>query len=404
MSEHAQRAHAELGASSAHRWMACPGSIALSRGIPNVDSEYAREGTAAHELAEKCLHRDLDAAAFKGTTVNGFDVDDDMAEAVQAYLDAVRERAAGGTLWIEQRIDLHKLNPPAGMFGTADAMIHKGRRLSVVDLKYGKGHVVEVKNNPQLRYYGLGCLLSLPPGIEVDELEIVVVQPRAAHEDGIVRTEVVPIEEMLTFAGELIAAARETVKPNAPLVVGDHCRFCPAMSRCPAQAENAMALAQSEFAPLVGIDVTPAKLAPPDPRLMTPVQLSGLLPHLKRLEDWIRSVRATAQDLEMQNAGTIPGWKLVQKRANRTWTDERAVREYLQEFGLSPEEMETRELRSPAQIEKVVGKKAMPEHLIEKVSSGLTLAPEKDARPQVLTHPGAEFAALSASNDSYEED
>lgn len=166
---HEARAHASLGASGAHRWIACPGSIRTGAGIPNKSSRYADEGTAAHQLAERCLRDGSDAASHIGgiESVRGVAhvVEEGMAEAVQVFLGIVRtHRAPGDALLIERRFDLSSIHP--GMFGTNDAcVISPSRRtLHVFDYKHGKGHAVEAAGNPQLRYYGLGALLNAAGG------------------------------------------------------------------------------------------------------------------------------------------------------------------------------------------------------------------------------------------------
>lgn len=388
MPNHKERLHATLGASSAHRWMACPGSVELTRDIPDRDTDYSREGTAAHELAELCLSKDVAAALYQGTELHGFEVDADMVAGVQLFLDTVKARVGhNGQMWSERRVDLAALNPPAPMFGTLDAQALAGRRLSIIDLKYGRGVIVEVENNPQLFYYALGALLALPPGTAVDEVEIVVVQPRASHEDGQVRSQVVPVEDLLGFADKLMERARATQQPDAPLVVGDHCRFCPAIGRCPAHLSHAVAVAQVEFDAV-------AEPVPPDPRLLTPDQLADLLPKLDVLEKWLTGVRAAAFDLAAHGT-PIRGRKLVAKRANRKWTNEKEVVSYLSDLGLTDDDIHDKTVRSVAQIEKVIGRDALPEDLITKESSGVVLVPESDKRPAVALHPGDDFAALT---------
>jgi hypothetical protein len=136
----AEKSHSELGASVAARWMACPGSVQLSRGRPNESSAFAQEGTAAHALGELCLRRGADPATFVGTTLDGVEVDADMAEHVRVYVDYCR-RIPQGYAWIEKQFNLGALNPPGPMFGTADFVARDvpSRTLDVVDLKYGKG-------------------------------------------------------------------------------------------------------------------------------------------------------------------------------------------------------------------------------------------------------------------------
>jgi hypothetical protein len=198
--------HALLSASGAHRWMACPGSIRLSEGVPERTSAYAEEGTAAHEIAARCLRAGRRDAL-------GIAPDAEMAAAIDIYLDAVWAAVEpGDQLLVEHRVDLRPLDPPVPMYGTADAIVIKPRRrqLHVIDLKFGVGVPIEAAGNPQGRYYALGALLAFPEHA-VDTVEITIVQPRFPHPAGPVRREIVLALELLLWGRELLAAARRAV-------------------------------------------------------------------------------------------------------------------------------------------------------------------------------------------------
>lgn len=396
--------HAELGASNASRWMACPGSVALSRGLPDPSSEFAEEGTAAHALAEKCLTRNYDASAFLGTSIEGYEVTEEMADAVQVYLDECRQfmstEIGARDVWrIEQKFSLARLNPPAPMFGTADFVSYSGRwrHLQVVDLKYGKGVAVEAKGNKQLRYYALGALLAFEearPGLLVDRVYMTIVQPRAEHPEGLVRTDVMEYDELLGFASELMDAARATLLPDAPLSAGPHCRFCRAKGLCPAQAEQAVALAQVDF-----MDAPAGEVVLPDPRLLPNAKLGEILSKIGPVEDYFAAVRAAVQH-KLEAGEAVPGYKLVRKRATRQWANERAVRTRLQELGYGDADInEAPDLKSVAQIEKLVGKKrfreVLPDELVRKESSGYNVAREEDPRPALASSAEGDFTDTS---------
>lgn len=390
----AEKQHAELGASVAARWMACPGSINLSRGLPEPPgTAYALEGTRAHTLAELSLRKDVEPSFFVGMEMDGGVVDEDMAAHVSVF--TTHCSSLGGFLQVERKFNLAALNPPGPMFGTADAVVYRRdevNRLHVIDLKYGQGVVVEVKGNKQLRYYALGALLSLDHDeYPVDEVVITIVQPRVSHPDGMVRSETVTTAELLDFAGELMAAARATTQPDAALVPGSHCRFCPASGICPAQRERVQQSAEMDFS------VVPVE-APRAPETLTKEELTTLMPLFPMIEDWMGAVRAHVQSM-LERGEEVPGWKLVQKRAVRKWTDEGDVRAALLASGWKTEDIDTEpELRSPAQIEKLLGKKRFAEKLgdshVVKVSSGVTLAAAHDNRPAVVLTRGEEFAVL----------
>lgn len=383
--------HSELGASVAARWMACPGSVRLSRTVPvPATTSFAQEGTAAHALGELALRKNCDPDMWLGVTLEGVEVTEEMVEFVRMYVDHCREIAAKcSTTLIEHRFNLAALNPPGPMFGTAD---HTGyeparRRLHVSDLKYGMGVVVEVKGNKQLRYYGLGAALSPEvAGLAIDDVEIHVVQPRARHADGIVRSEVIPLDELIGYAGELMEAARNTLRPGAELHAGSHCKFCPASGVCPEQLKRAESVAMVEFSAL------PPDL-PPEPEVLPPALFAELLGKLPILEDWVKAMKMHATRT-LEGGGAVPGFKLVMKRPTRKWVNDDEVADYLKADGRTHEEIYKLDLKSPAQIEKLVGKKNLPKELWKNESSGTSMVPESDPRDAVMV--GHEFTAISA--------
>ena len=392
---HADRAHASLGASSASRWIACPGSVRLSEGMPNVSSDYAREGTAAHELAEMCLRQNKPATAFLGQEIEGFEVTEDMAEAVQVYVDAVLSEAEGNTLFIEQRFNLQALNPPVPMFGTADAVIwnEDEKRLTVMDLKYGAGVPVKVENSPQLSYYALGAMLAMEAerNIFPTRIRMVIVQPRYRHPDGFVRQfEIDAYTLRVEFADDLLAAAHRTQEADAPLSPGDHCRFCLAQAKCPKLHEQAVALAQAEF---------DDNFLPPEPESLSEAQIGDILAKADLFKGWINSVQAYAQR-KLEDGGHVPGYKIVAKRAQRKWQTEEDAIDLLTSMGLEDDDIFTRKIISPAQAEEKLGKKkAIKDRLAEAVvavSSGNTIAPLSDKRPAVVLQIGDEFDSVPA--------
>jgi len=376
--DHGSRAHSRLGASIAHRWLACPGSVRLSYGIEDKQTIFAAEGSAAHELAEMCLRKNFAPAAdFIGETIivgnHTFEVDEEMAEAVQLYVDTVRALYEDGDiLFIEHKFDLTSVYD--GMFGTNDCGIYKPcGKVIVLDYKHGAGHAVEATANPQLMYYGIG-LLSVPSlkGARVTEVELVIVQPRAPHRDGPVRSWTTDPLSLLDFAADLRAGAIATTEPDAPLAAGEHCKFCPAAGICPAMRDLAITKAQDEFVDVVAPDLTDADLA-------------NLLEKASLIEDGIRAIRAEAFN-RAQGGAQIPGWKLVAKRATRKWAGEPDVvkGKLALDFRLTREQIVEEKLRSPAQIEKLLkgdDKKAIA-GLVVAESSGVTLARETDRRAE----------------------
>jgi len=394
-------AHSELGASKAERWMNCAGSVRMCRGIPETSSPYAQEGSAAHDLGARALRKKLPADTWVDTIIGGEQVTLEMCEAVQVYVDHVRERQKklrAARLFIEQTFDLAPLSPPGPMFGTADTvLVYKGGvHIEVIDYKHGRGVVVDPTENAQLMYYCLGAVVGLRDLLKAkpETFTVTIVQPRAFHAGGIVRSFDFDYEALVAFKHKLFDRAVKTGAPDAPLVVGSWCQFCLALPVCPAQEDHATSVAQAEFSTL------PATM-PPAPEVMTEQQLATVLDKGSIIEDWLRAV--SAHVLGLLEAGVeVPGYKLVPKRATRKWIDEEAAVEWVEASGYDPLRSV---VKSPAQIEKDIkeklprGKKKqaaeMIGHLVEKISSGNTLAPTADARPAVTgTTAEDEFTAL----------
>lgn len=391
-------AHSILGASASHRWLECPGSVKLSEGIEPTRSVYADEGTAAHILAEHCLSRRTNTRWLVGQQVRlspaevlpegedgDFEIDDEMAEAVQVYLEACRaEIRKGDDVQIEHRFDLSHLHPL--FFGTADFTRYRPetRELVVLDYKHGQGVPVEVKDNPQALYYAVGAAHA-KQNRGLESVRLGIVQPRCAHRDGPVRWWTVDPVDLLEWQADLVEGARRTEQPDAPLVPGDHCRFCPAAGICPALRSAAYDAARADFA-------DDGEVVLSDPTTFDDAALGLALRNADKIEMWLKRLREHAHAEAMH--GRIPaGWKIVQKRATRKWKSDEDAIASLQTYGLDEADLYAKKLRSPAQIEKVVGKENndVLTDLVESVSSGTVLAPESDKRPAVTVDAASEF-------------
>jgi hypothetical protein len=316
-----------------------------------------------------------------------------MVNHVATFVEYVRTQADNVLLWgTERSFKLDDLNPPRKMWGTTDSWIyfHDEKMLEIVDLKYGVGVVVEAKDNPQLRYYALGAVLEIMkeyPGIEIEKIRLTIIQPRAAHPDGVIRHDMMTLVELFDFSADLMAGAERTVDPNAPLVAGEHCRFCPAASICPELKSKALAVAQDEFSDLPS-DV------PPEPVTLPSEVLGDLLNRLPVLEHWASALRAEEHRRQMRGE-SVPGRKLVARRSHRNWADEQQTRDFLAEKGVAPEVMvKPTKLKSPAQIERLIGKKNLPEHLVQKKQGGYVSVPLDDPRPAVALSAADEFLML----------
>ncbi len=365
------KAHSRIGASSYSRWGVCPASVRLSKDMPNTSSSFAEEGTLAHDIADRLL---------TGKPVQN-EIEDEMLEAVMVYVDFVKAESVGAThVGIEERFELTSLHPD--LFGTADAVILKGKTLVVADLKYGKGLAVEVENNKQLQFYALGALMKTK--LPCSHVEMVIVQPRCFHPDGPIRKWKIPVTDLLDFSADLVDAALRTEDPKAVAVSGDHCRFCPAAPVCPTLHNTALTSAQVEFSPAFSYD---------------PEKLSDVLAKIPAIEAWAKSVKEFA--FREAQAGRIPpGYKLVPKRANRKWTNEAKAKNFLLiELGLDYlQAIKEPTLKTPAQIEALLNKedKKRLEEIVTKESSGDTLAPVADKRKESKTSVEADFTKIEA--------
>jgi len=390
--------------------MNCPGSVRMSAGIERKSSVYADEGSAAHALAERCLDTDQDAAAFEGYSVSmekgqavmsatpagTFPVNDDMMSAVQLYLDTARSLIEPGDEWsIEQREDLSDFHPD--VFGTSDLPIYKPatKTLVIVDYKHGRGVAVEAKSNPQLLTYALGALWRFH-NRGVETVKLVIVQPRCPHADGPVRTWEIGAVDLFEFGARLEAAAKATEAPDAPLVAGEWCKFCPAAPMCPALRGKVLDIARVEFTE--GDDIVLI-----EPKQFNGEALATVLREIDVIEDWCRRVREHAHH-EAEAGRVPPGFKLVPTRPSRKWRDKEGLPSRLDaEFGMTAEHIfEAPDVRSPAQIEAVLRKHygykgkaatAAIAEMVESVSSGTVLAPLDDARRPVRPEAAEEFAA-----------
>ncbi len=364
--------HSKLGASSYYRWGGdgCPGSVRACEGIDSESSIYADEGTAAHEVGSYLLKN---GRWLSEVEVNGkvFEVTEEMAAAVQVYIDHVGSLRAKRPTFenVEQKLDLSKYHPQ--LFGTADYVAYFGdsKTLHVVDYKHGQGVQVDADRNPQLMYYGLGALHA--NAIPIEKIVLTIVQPRGYHHKGPVRSWETDPLDMIDFSYDLIEDAKATERPDAPLVSGDHCRFCPAAPTCPEAGKAARALETKGFTPITAFNAD---------------ELGKTLSLIPQIEAWCKAVDSFAY--QQAAMGNLPsGWKLVDKRANRKWGDMFKAVDCARALGIDSIEMFEQKLLSPAAVEKKIGKSKEKAEILEKFvvrqSSGQTLVPDTDDRPKV---------------------
>lgn len=376
--------HARLGPSAAHRWINCPGSVALSEKCPAPKSStYAEEGTVAHSLAELKLRKylgELRGAAYtpKLKKIQSSEYyNNEMEEATDFYVDAVLERlAAAGSdaeLLVEQQFSLDKWVPES--FGTSDAVVIGGNAIEVIDLKYGKGVRVDATSNPQLRLYGLGAAELFGDLYDFENVRETIIQPRLDH----VSTEEIALDDLRSWATEIVAPAARLAMDGAEIWnAGEWCRFCPAKAVCRARAETNLELAKHEFK------------APP---LLTDEEIGEILKKAEELEKWAADVAAYALDQALAGKH-FDGWKLVEGRSVRKYADDIKVAETLKAAGFDEAMLYERKLYGITAMEKIVGKKKLTEtlgELIVKPAGRPTLVPESDKREAIETA-AADFA------------
>ena len=376
--------HAKLSASGSTRWMNCPGSVELEDQFPDVENEYASYGTNAHKLAEYCLTHELVAHEYPKDNQD-IEVDDEMIAGVQEYLNFVRSLT--GECFIEQRVDFSPWVP--GGFGTADLICIDDNTLTVVDLKFGKGIRIFAEDNTQGILYALGAWHEYGFMFNIETIKIVIVQPRLDHVD----EWEIDLEDLKVWGNVIRERAEVALSEDAPLIPGeDQCRFCRAKGACRALAEHNVSLAAQDFSTLE----EPVKLS--NPLLLDNEEIGVLLHQTQMFSDWIKALEGHALE-EMLAGREIHGFKLVEGRSLRTWKDASTAVYELESFGLTDEELYSRKLQSPAQVEKVFKSKKINQSLIEqlitKPPGKTTFAPVGDKRPAIQPSITTDFVKVA---------
>lgn len=359
--------HARLSASAAHRWLNCPGSVRLAEGKPRTTPYAAAEGTFAHTLAG-------DAYAMAGhyaesynrkTVVDGHTVqcNPEMVAAVNSYYDVMVGLHLQQS-WLEMPLREALSWWDEDLGGTADFVSYSKNQklLRVMDFKYGAGVFVPVENNVQLKTYALGAMLNIDGPVET--IETYIFQPRYETEEPLRRFDYTA-EQLIEFAGDLAEGTRRTRAPDAPLAAGSWCKFCPNAGTCPELEKKHTAMVTQSFE-IVSY---------------TPPQLAEFLRNVPLVEERMRAIKDEAYRRACEGE-EIPGFKIVDKRAVRVWTDEKAAAEWAEHRGIDPWD---RKMKSPAQLEKGLkaAEKKELEPYYDKVSHGTALVPDSDKRNAV---------------------
>lgn len=366
----APKNHALLSASSSHRWLNCNPSARLEQEFEDHGSEAAAEGTAAHALCEHKLRRALKMRSKK--PVSQYDSDemdmytDDYVSFVLESLSAAKEHCQDPQVLIEQRLDFSCYVPDG--FGTGDCLIIADKRLHVIDFKYGMGVLVDAYQNPQMMLYALGALKIFDCLYDIQEVAMTIFQPRREN----VSTWTISVADLMDWA-------ENTLKPKADLAYkgegeyapGTWCQFCKAAVKCRARAEAKLDLAKYEFA---------------KPPLLTDDEIEVILGKLGDLTRWANEIMSYAQEAAVEHGKEWSGFKVVESRTNRKYSDEDAVIAAANAAGYR--DIFRKTLIPVTEMERLMGKQAFKEtlgSLVTKPPGKPTLVPVSDKRPAIMT-------------------
>ncbi len=400
--------HARLSPSSAFRWRVCPGSVREEAKYPDTDNEYSLRGTAAHFVGEDCFKNNRTPGYWRDQEVPVDKVDGTQeiititaedTEAVWTYVDYVLRR-------MEQIPGVHaefetKLNPGAWLErndceGTADCVLFSNEVIEVIDYKHGSGVAVDAEDNEQLLLYAIGACArmdwnQLDHGIPV---QMTIVQPRAHHADGPVRSWILPAQDIFARIGAVKEWCMETTREYPYLVPGDkQCRFCKAKAECPALRASATEVFTPQSSGGNGAwDQAEMSLGRPADQLQL-AEIATILEKKPMIQAWLKAVTEHATELALDGTD-VPGFKVVEGKSNRKWSmDEEALIKKLgalkhreTEKSIGQKTVTKTTVLSPAQAEKVIQPLVTErtwrnlQKLIIKPAGAPTLVPVTDPR------------------------
>lgn len=423
--------HAILSPSGASRWFACPGSLWMAKDEPDQSSEFAKEGTTAHALAEHCLVNKVKAENLIGmpTVVNEILVDDEMAENVQLYVDTIngiRDSMANCDVFdVEQKLEFTDLLDIRAQidslgtdfeveraFGTADAILIGDGELQVHDLKYGKGVRVSAENNKQLLIYAIAAYHLYSLFFDISKVSVHIHQPRLNHYSSFD----ISVDDLFIFAKLLkekaakayriyVNGIEDSDEAYDVLVPGDEqCRFCKAASKCPALANYVTQTVADDFINLNEDISNQISTAETKLEFLENTELANKFKALDMIESWCKAVRTKVQS-ELQQGNAVPGFKLViGRQGNRAWSSEEEAENTLKSFRLKLDEMYTRKLISPTQATKLMKdnpkRLSKLEEIISRPDGKPTVVPESDKRPAI--DPADDFTDLTQEENNNE--
>lgn len=367
--------HAFLSASSSHRWLACPPSALLCAKEADQSSAYAKQGSDAHELCEYLLLKALGHDP-PDPTENLDYYDAEMLSCAEGYRDFVMEQveearklSADPLICVEQRLDYSRWVENG--FGTGDCVIVADDLLHVIDYKYGLGVLVSASGedgtgNSQLKCYALGALDTFGDLYDIRRIKLSIYQPRRENVD----TFEMKVEDLLRWADDILSPiAKLAFTGDGEFCAGDHCVFCKVKATCRARADYNMKLAKYEFE---------------KPAMLNDEEIASILPMIDSLVSWATDIKEFA--LQQALSGTVyEGYKIVEGRSNRKYSDETAVARIVQEAGYDPFE---KKLLGVTAMQRQLGKKRFQEllgGLLYKPPGKPVLVPTSDSRPEMNT-------------------
>ena len=360
--------HAVLSASSSHRWLECPPSAKLNAEIADKASEYAQQGSSAHELAEYKIKRFL-GENVKDPTESLTYLDQEMADCTDSYAEYVseqvakaKERCKDPIVLVEQRLDFSKWVPQG--FGTGDTVIVADDVLTIIDLKYGVGILVEAEKNPQMMCYALGALQLFDGIYDINKVSMTIFQPRREH----ISTYEITKEELLKWADTILApTAQLAASGDGEFKAGAHCQFCKMKATCRKRAEYNLELARYDFEM---------------PATLEDEEIEVILSKVDELIAWGSDIKEYALQSALSGK-QWNDWKLVEGRSNRRYTDETVVADTVKAAGYDPYEDKVLGITA---MTKLLGKTKFEKLLggyLEKPQGKPTLVPMSDKRPAI---------------------
>jgi len=364
------KGHALLSASSSERWLSCPPSARLNDNQADATSDYAAEGTDAHMLFEHRLRETLGMETSDPTEhLNWYneEMNDYAAEYVSfilEQLEVTKQTDSTPIVLIEQRVDFS--NWVEFAYGTADCILVSNGLLQIYDLKYGRGIEVSAEDNSQLKCYALGALELFDGLYDIETIRMGIYQPRLNN----ISVSEVSKEELYLWANEVLRpAATLAYAGEGEFKSGSWCTFCKVKNTCRSRVEANLELARTEF-----------ELPP----LLTDEEIEEILSHLDDLITWASDIKDYALQQALHGK-EWRGWKLVEGRSNRRYTNEDAVADAVHQTGFDPFE---HKVLGVTAMQKLLGKTRFDELLsayIEKPLGKPTLVPESDKRPVMNT-------------------